>query len=101
MAAPISINIAKAEAFTAETPSERGRKEATVKKTHRPRVTKETVYDARPNKALSHGYSTMQMTIGNRQVKIYVPKFATDEIVGNVRAKSAAKKAAFGHTKNM
>ena len=54
------------------------------------------VYDARPDKALSKGYMTMQMTIGNKQVKVYVPKFSPGECLDDVtveraRAKSAAK----------
>ncbi|XP_032234760.2 uncharacterized protein LOC116616811 [Nematostella vectensis] len=48
-------------------------------------------YDARPDVALSKGYSTMQMTIGGKQVKLFVPKFTTevfDEVVDRARAKS-------------
>ena len=56
------------------------------------------VYDARPDKALSKGYMTMQMTIGNKQVKVYVPKFSPGECLDDVtveraRAKSAVKVA--------
>ena len=57
------------------------------------------VYDARPDKALSKGYMTMQMTIGNKQVKVYVPKFSPGECLDDVtpveraRAKSAVKAA--------
>lgn len=56
------------------------------------------VYDARPDKALSKGYVTMQMTIGNKQVKVYVPKFSPGECLDDVtveraRAKSAVKAA--------
>ena len=54
------------------------------------------MYDARPDKALSKGYVTMQMTIGNKQVKVYVPKFTSecvDEVVERARAKSAVKAA--------
>ena len=57
------------------------------------------VYDARPDKALSKGYMTMQMTIGGKQVKVYVPKFSTSECIDDVtpveraRAKSALKAA--------
>lgn len=51
-------------------------------------------YDAQPDKALTKGYVTMQMTIGNKQVKVYVPKFSTDcldDVVERARAKSAVK----------
>lgn len=51
------------------------------------------IYDARPDKALSKGYTTMQMTIGGKQVRLCVPKFSNDDIVERVRAKSAAKLA--------
>lgn len=57
------------------------------------------VYDARPDKALSKGYMTMQMTIGNKQVKVYVPKFSPGECLDDVtpveraRAKSTVKAA--------
>ena len=56
------------------------------------------VYDARPDKALSKGYMTMQMTIGNKQVKVYVPKFSPGECLDDMsveraRAKSAVKAA--------
>lgn len=56
------------------------------------------VYDARPDKALSKGYMTMQMTIGNKQVKVYVPKFSPGECLDDVtversRVKSAVKAA--------
>lgn len=57
------------------------------------------VYDARPDKALSKGYMTMQMTIGNKQVMVYVPKFSPGDCLDDVtveraRAKSAVKAAA-------
>ena len=59
------------------------------------RSSQDFVYDARPDKALSKGYVTMQMTIGNKQVKVYVPKFSTaefvDDVVERARAKSAVK----------
>ena len=62
------------------------------------RSSQDFVYDARPDKALSKGYVTMQMTIGNKQVKVYVPKFSTaecvDEVVERARAKSAVKASA-------
>lgn len=51
-------------------------------------------YDAQPDKALTKGYVTIQMTIGNKQVKVYVPKFSTDcldDVVERARAKSAVK----------
>jgi len=56
------------------------------------------VYDARPDKALSKGYMTMQITIGHKQVKVYVPKFSPGECLDDVtveraRAKSAVKVA--------
>ena len=57
------------------------------------------VYDARPDKALSKGYMTMQMTIGGKQVRVYVPKFSTSDCIDDVtpaeraRAKSALKAA--------
>ena len=63
------------------------------------RSSQDFVYDARPDKALSKGYVTMQMTIGNKQVKVYVPKFSPGECLDNVtaveraRAKSAVKAA--------
>ncbi|XP_078357156.1 uncharacterized protein LOC144642032 [Oculina patagonica] len=60
------------------------------------RSSQDFVYDARPDKALSKGYMTMQMTIGNKQVKVYVPKFSPGECLDDVtveraRAKSAVK----------
>ena len=58
------------------------------------RSSQDFVYDARPNKALNKGYLTMQMTIGNKQVKVYVPKFSSDcfdDVVERARAKSAVK----------
>lgn len=63
------------------------------------RSSQDFVYDARPDKALSKGYVTMQMTIGNKQVKVYVPKFSPGECLDDVtaveraRAKSAVKAA--------
>lgn len=62
------------------------------------RSSQDFVYDARPDKALSKGYMTMQMTIGNKQVKVYVPKFSPGECLGDVtveraRVKSAVKAA--------
>ncbi|XP_022780831.1 uncharacterized protein LOC111322060 [Stylophora pistillata] len=57
------------------------------------------VYDARPDKALSKGYMTMQMTIGGKQVRVYVPKFSTSECIDDVtptersRAKAALQAA--------
>lgn len=62
------------------------------------RSSQDFVYDARPDKALSKGYVMMQMTIGNKQVKVYVPKFSTaecvDEVVERARAKSAVNASA-------
>lgn len=60
------------------------------------RSSQDFVYDARPDKTLSKGYVTMQMTIGNKQVKVYVPKFSPGECLDDVvhdraRAKSAVK----------
>jgi hypothetical protein len=53
----------------------------------------EFIYDARPDKALSKGYTTMQMTIGGKQIRLCVPKFSNDDIVERIRAKSASKLA--------
>ncbi|XP_067038994.1 uncharacterized protein [Acropora muricata] len=52
--------------------------------------------DARFDKTLSKQFVTMQMTIGNKQVKVYVPKFSSGEhleheIIERARAKSAVK----------
>lgn len=52
--------------------------------------------DARLDKTLSKQFVTMQMTIGNKQVKVYVPKFSSSEhleheIIERARAKSAVK----------
>ena len=62
------------------------------------RSSQDFVYDARPDKALSKGYLTMQMTIGNKQVRVYVTKFSPggcldDVTVERARAKSAVKAA--------
>lgn len=68
---------------------------------HRKMSNNEVIYDARPDKALSKGYSTMQMTIGGKQVKICVPKFSKDDVIDRARAKSAAQMAderTRGHT---
>ncbi|XP_068707317.1 uncharacterized protein [Montipora foliosa] len=35
-------------------------------------------YDARPKQSLCRGYSTMQMTIKGKQVKVHIPKFSSD-----------------------
>ena len=72
-------------------------------KVHGRRSSHDFVYDARPDKALSKGYMTMQMTIGHKQVKVYVPKFSPGECLDDVtveraRAKSAVK-AALGITR--
>lgn len=53
----------------------------------------ETIYDARPDKALSKGYTTMQMTIRGKQVRICVPKFSKDDVIDRARAKTAAQMA--------
>lgn len=60
------------------------------------RSSQDFVNEMRPNKALSKGYVTMQMTIGNKQVKVYVSKFSTGECLDNdvverARAQSAVK----------
>ena len=70
-----------------------------IPKTSKQRSNQDFVYDARPGKALSKGYMTMQMTVGNKQVKVYVPKFSAecfDDVVERARAKSAAKVAGAG-----
>lgn len=66
---------------------------ADVERRHRKMSNNEVIYDARPDKALSKGYSTMQMTIGGKQVKICVPKFSKDDVIDRARAKSAAQMA--------
>ncbi|XP_048578754.1 uncharacterized protein LOC125560682 [Nematostella vectensis] len=48
--------------------------------THEPRSKDEVsyAYDARPEKSLSKGYTTMQMTVGGRQVKVCIPSFPSE-----------------------
>ena len=40
----------------------------------------EIVYDARPNKSVSKGYTTMQITVGRKSVSIFVPRFKSDTV---------------------
>lgn len=52
-----------------------------VSKTTGKQSSHDVVCDSRPGKTLKKRFVTMQMTIGNKQVKVYVPKFSRGEYV--------------------
>ena len=52
-----------------------------------------SIRDARTDKSVSQEFTTMQMTIGGRQVKVHVPKFSSDALdtVERPRTKTSAR----------